>query len=387
MMRCTVGTAELRCIVLTGGRGDGIRDFDWRGFLLQDYQDFSMTGTPLPSLPTQPAGTPWPTRDWPQGEPRLADRGAFEALVDEAFAARFTPTLGETHVLLVVQGGRIVFERYGEGFGPESTHHSWSKAKSITQALTGVLVRDGRLEIHAPADVPEWAGDARAGITLDHLLRMSSGLQFVEEYDPNGPASDVIAMLFGEGKEDVASYAISRPLAHAPGTFWSYASGTSNIISRILSRRIGAFGPDFERFMRARLFEPMGITSAIPKFDAAGTFIGSSFCFMTARDFARFGLLYMRDGVWEGRRLLPEGWVDYARRPTFQQPGIDANRYGAHWWLDFGGPGSFSANGYDGQFTVILPDRDTIIVRHGATPLMIKDNLKAWIGKLAASLR
>ncbi|MFN8946850.1 MAG: serine hydrolase domain-containing protein [Alphaproteobacteria bacterium] len=345
-----------------------------------------MTGTPLLALPTQPTGTPWPTLDWPQGEPRLADRGAFEGLVDEAFAAKSTPALGETHVLLVVQGGRIVFERYGEGFSPESTHHSWSKAKSITHALAGLLVQDGKLDIEAPADVPEWAGDARAGITLDHLLRMSSGLCFVEEYDPNGPASDVIAMLFGEGKEDVAAYAISRPLAHAPGTFWSYASGTSNIISRILSRRIDAFGPDFERFMRAQLFEPMGITSAIPKFDAAGTFIGSSFCFMTARDFARFGLLYMRDGVWEGRRLLPEGWVDYARRPTFQQPGVDANRYGAHWWLDFGGPGSFSANGYDGQFTVILPDRDTIVVRHGATPLMIKDNLKAWIGKLAASL-
>jgi CubicO group peptidase (beta-lactamase class C family) len=138
--------------------------------------------------------------------------------------------------------------------------------------------------------------------------------------------------------------------------------------------------------MRSRLFEPLGITSAIPKFDAAGTFIGSSFCFMTARDFARFGLLYMRDGLWEGRRLLPEGWIDYARRPTYQQPGVDANRYGAHWWLDVGGPGSFSANGYDGQFTVILPDRDTIIVRHGATPLAIKENLKVWIGKLAASL-
>ena len=345
-----------------------------------------MTTLPLSALPTQPSGTPWPTREWAQGELHLADRGAFEALVDEAFAARFTPTLGETHVLLVVQGGRIVYERYGEGFTVESTHHSWSKAKSITHALAGILVQDGKLDIEAPADVPEWVGDARAGITLDHLLRMSSGLCFVEEYDPNGPVSDVIAMLFGEGKADVAAYAISRPLAHAPGTFWSYASGTSNIVSRILSRRIDAFGPDFERFMRARLFEPMGITSAIPKFDAVGTFIGSSFCFMTARDFARFGLLYMRDGMWEGRRLLPEGWVDYARRPTFQQPGVDANRYGANWWLDFGGPGSFSANGYDGQFTVILPDRDTIIVRHGATPLMIKDNLTAWIGKLASCL-
>jgi CubicO group peptidase (beta-lactamase class C family) len=345
-----------------------------------------MTQSSLAPLPVQPAGTKWPTQQWPFGEPKLAAREAFEALIGEAFVSRVTPNLGETHALLIVQGGRIVFERYGEGFTAGSTHHSWSKAKSITHALAGILVKDGRLDIHAQADVPEWAGDARAEITLDHLLRMSSGLKFVEDYDPSGPASDVIPMLFGTGKEDVAAYAAAQPLEHAPGTFWSYASGTSNIVSRLLSRRLDAYGPQFERFMAARLFEPLGITSAIPKFDAAGTFIGSSFCFMTARDFARFGLLYMRDGVWEGRRLLPEGWVDYARRPTFQQPGVDANPYGAHWWLDFGGPGSFSANGYDGQFTVILPDRDTIIVRHGATPLMIKENLKSWIGKLAASL-
>jgi CubicO group peptidase (beta-lactamase class C family) len=108
---------------------------------------------------------------------------------------------------------------------------------------------------------------------------------------------------------------------------------------------------------------------------------------MSARDFARFGLLYLRGGVWEGRMLLPEGWVDYARKPTFQQAGVDANRYGAHWWLDFGGPRSFSANGYDGQFTIICPDRDLIIVRHGATPLVLKDNLKAWIGNVAACFR
>lgn len=345
-----------------------------------------MTQTPLVSLPLQPTGTKWPTQQWPLGELKLSGREVFEALIGEAFASRVTPSLGETHALLIVQGGRLVFERYGEGFTAESTHHSWSKAKSITQALAGILVGDRMLDIHAPAAVPEWAGDPRAGITLDHLLRMSSGLQFVEEYDPNGPASDVIAMLFGEGKDDVAGYAVARSLMHKPGTFWSYASGTSNIVSRILSRKRDAFGSEFERFMRGRLFDPLGITSAIPKFDAAGTFIGSSFCFMTARDFARFGLFYMRDGIWEGRRLLPEGWVDYARRPTFQQPGVEANPYGAHWWLDFGGPGSFSANGYDGQFTIILPDRDTIIVRHGATPLVLKDNLKAWMGRLAASL-
>src|SRR6185312_5645280 len=189
------------------------------------------------------------------------------------------------------------------------------------------------------ADVPEWAGagDPRGPITLDLLLRMSSGLAFVEDYVREHP-SDVIAMLFGEGQADVAAYAAAKPLVHAPGSFWSYSSGTSNIVSRCLARAIDAFGPDFEAFMRARLFEPIGMTSPIPKFDQAGVFIGSSYCFCTARDFARFGLLYLRDGVWDGRRLLPDGWVDYARTETFQQPNDEYGPYGAHWWLGLGGP-------------------------------------------------
>jgi CubicO group peptidase (beta-lactamase class C family) len=335
-------------------------------------------------LPTQPSNTLWPTQDWPQGELHDVDRSAFHALIAAAFAAKSTPELGETHALLVVQGGRITFERYGEGFEQSSTHHSWSKAKSITQALIGLLVKDGKLDIKAPAPVPEWRNDARAEITLDHLLRMSSGLKFIEDYAPGGGTSDVIAMLFNEGKEDVAAYAANLPLEHKPGTFWSYASGTTNIVSRIAAQTLGAYGRDFKRFMSTRLFQPLGIHSAIPRFDKAGVFVGSSYCFMTARDFARFGLLYLRDGLWDGRRLLPEGWVDYARTPTYQQPGDADNRYGAHWWLDIAGPHSFSANGYDGQYTIIAPDRDLIIVRHGVTPLAIKDNLKHWIGKLAA---
>lgn len=338
----------------------------------------------LPTLPPQPIDTPWPTREWQTGALRGVDQSSFDALMGEAFAAKTTSSLGETHALLVVQSGRIAFEQYGDGFDATSTHHSWSMAKSITQALTGILVKDGKLDIFAPADVPVWARDARARITLDQLLRMSSGLKFIEDYAPGGGPSDVIEMLFGTGKDDVAAYAAALPLEHEPGSYWSYASGTTNIVSRILARSLDAYGSAFEGFMRERLFEPLGIRSAIPKFDDAGTFIGSSFCFMTARDFARFGLLYLRDGMWEGRRLLPEGWADYARTPTFQQPGVDANRYGAHWWLDFGGPGSFSANGYDGQFIIIRPDRDLIIVRHGVTPLVLKESLKSWLGKLAA---
>ena len=340
----------------------------------------------LPSLPPQPAGVPWPTDRWPEAEPK-ADPGRLEAVVAEAFGPAASPDLGETHALVVVQGGRLVLERYAEGFGPQMTYKSWSMAKSITQALVGILVGDGKVDIQAPADVPEWAaaGDARRAITLDQLLRMVGGLSFVEDYRP-GQGSDVIEMLFGRGKHDVAHFAADMPLDHAPGTYWSYASGTTNIISRCAARAANAFGPDFEAFMRERLFAPIGMRSPKPKFDDAGVFIGSSFCFCSAQDFARFGLLYLRDGVWDGRRLLPEGWVDYARTPTPRQP-IDEQGYGAQWWLDLAGPGSFSAQGYEGQYIAIVPDLDLIVVRNGLTPLELKENPKAWIARLVDCFR
>lgn len=337
----------------------------------------------LVTLPTQPADVAWPTTAWPEGD-LAPTRTGFDDLLRRAFD---TDEMGETHALVIVQGGRLVFERYGPGKGPATTNPSWSKAKSITHALVGILVGQGRLDIHAPADAPEWRepGDPRAAITLDQLLRMSSGLRFVEDYVPEHP-SDVIEMLQRSGRPDMAHFAAAMPLEHAPGTWWSYASGTTNIVSRIAARAAGVTGQDFHAFMRQVLFDPIGMTSPVPKFDGVGTFIGSSYCFATAQDFARFGLLYLRDGVWDGRRILPEGWVDYARTPTFQQPGEEA-RYGAHWWIDGAGPGTFSANGYDGQYTMLVPELDLIVVRHGATPLDRKDVLKAWIGEVVDCFR
>src|SRR5262249_27073981 len=159
--------------------------------------------------------------------------------------------MGATHALVVIQGGRLVLERYADGFGPETTCWSWSMAKSITQALAGIAVLDGRLDVHAPADVPEWraADDPRGAITLDVLLRLSSGLAFIEEYGPDG-VSDVREMLFGSGQHDVAGFAARYPLEHPPGTFFSYSSGTSNIVARSVQRAVGRFGAEFEAFMR-----------------------------------------------------------------------------------------------------------------------------------------
>jgi CubicO group peptidase (beta-lactamase class C family) len=311
------------------------------------------------------------------------DRERLEAHLERGFR-----DFDETHAVVVVQGGRLLVERYGPEHGPEATCLSWSKAKSLTHALVGIVVGDGRLDISDPAPVAEWRTpqDPRGAITTDQLLRMSSGLKFDEVYEVDKP-SDTIEMMWGSGKDSVAHYAADQPLTHPPGTVFSYSSGTTNIICRILADMTGLRGEAFGDFMRERLFEPLGMKTPIPRFDPAGTFIGSSFCFTSARDFARFGLLYLRDGVWDGQRLLPPGWVDYARTPTFQQPGVTDGRYGAHWWLDLGGPGSFSANGHEGQFTVLVPDLDLIVVRHGRTSTDKKDAVKAWVGDLVGVFR
>jgi CubicO group peptidase (beta-lactamase class C family) len=318
--------------------------------------------TSLTALPPQPSDVEWPTLAWPLGE--LADASRNRVLAEADAIFDLTAAQGCTFALLAVKSGRLVYERYAHGSQAFYLQYSWSMAKSITHALVGILVRDGRIDIRAPAPVPEWqqTGDPRREITLDQLLRMSSGLEFREDY-VDGQVSDVIPMLMFDGRRDTAGYAAAKPLAHPPGTFWSYSSGTTNIICRILRDLVG--GPtEMLRFMRRELFEPIGMTTPVPKFDGAGTFVGSSYCLATPHDFARFGYLYLRDGVWDGWRILPEAWVDYARTATYRS---DIEAYGAHWWLSPTRPW-FWASGYDGQRILVAPERDVVIVRCGRTP-------------------
>ena len=340
----------------------------------------------LPPLPAQPKDTPWPTQTWPIGDvPNGTDRQTLDRLIDTAFTD--LDTLGQTHAFIAIQSGEIVKERYAEGYGADDTYHSWSMAKSMTHALVSLAVEQGALSLDAPVKVPEWQDpdDPRASITLDQLLRMSSGLQFTEDYENSG-ISHTIEMLFGSGSDDVAHFAANLPLEHKPGTFWSYSSGTTNIICRLLAETLNPDRDGFEAFMRDKLLAPIGMSSAQPKFDAAGTFLGSSFCFCTARDFARFGLLYMRGGLWDGVQVLPKAWIDQARTPTPNVPDDEPMGYGAYWWLNMAGPGSFSANGYDGQYIVLVPEKDLILVRHGASEAH-KDNVRAWLADVAACFK
>ena len=317
----------------------------------------------LPALPTQPVSTPWPTEDWPRIDTQALTSSAFRQHVDSIFD--LIPAQGVTYTLLIVKEGRLVFERYDAGANPLYLQYSWSMAKSITHALVGILVRQGKIDIYQPVMVDEWRAveDPRREITFDQLLRMSSGLEFVEDY-VDVQVSDVIQMLLLEGRDDTGSFAAAKPLIHPPGSFWSYSSGTTNIICRKLKEIIGNGPSGMLDFMHRELFQPLGIRTATPRFDTSGTFIGSSFLLATPEDFARFGLLYLRDGVWDGIRILPEGWVDYARSEIYRD---EEQAYGAHWWLSLN-RNWFYASGYDGQRILLVPEKDLVIVRCGRTP-------------------
>ena len=326
---------------------------------------------PLPTAPTQAS---WPTEDWSRSalDPRV-DAARLEAMLDRAFTQPAPDDLERTHAVIVVQHGAIVAERYADDVGPESTFLSWSMAKSITSALVGILVREGRLDIEAPIPVPEWsANDPRSKITIDQMLRMVDGLRFREAEDLGKGAiryypaeeSDVIPMLFGEGKGDVAGFASGLPKVAEPETRWNYNSGGSNLLARLVGQTVGGGREGMERFMKRELFEPMGFKSADPRFDDAGTFVGSSHFFATARDYARFGLLYLRDGCWDGQRILPPGWVDYSRTPGEASGGL----YGAHFWTIPGSLGLFYCSGAQGQRILLSPKLDLVVVRLGKTP-------------------
>lgn len=315
-------------------------------------------------MPEPPGGVdPWPAP--------VEETPTLKRLVDDCFPETNPKRLRRTRAVLIMQDGKILAERYAEGFSAETPLTGWSMTKAAMSALVGVLVREGRLSLSDKKLLPEWSspGDPRAEISLEDLLRMRSGLEFGEVY--SDPLSDVNQMLWNS--RDAGAYAAAKPLAHPPGTHWKYASGTTNIVSRIIRRVVGA--ENYLGFPRRALFEPLGMRSALIEPDASGTFVGSSHLFATARDWARFGLLYAQDGVWEGKRILPEGWVKFSSSPTPQAP---EGRYGAHWWLklqkELGGeteaakripPDAFFALGHEDQSVTVIPSRRLVAVRLG----------------------
>lgn len=315
---------------------------------------------------------------WPEGEATLSERvpaeidaTALAAAMDFAFAEPDPEQPRRTRGALVVHRGRIVAERYADGFDRSTAHLSNSVAKSFTSALVGILVGQGKLKLDAPAPIAEWRGDGdpRGAITLDHLMRMSSGLEFEENYTKI--KSDTTFQFVGG---DVAGFSATKPLEAPPGTRWSYSTGTSNILGRIVRQAAGTTLPESFAFPRRALFDKLGMRNTVIEVDAVGDFVGGSFVFASVRDYARLGLLYLRDGVWNGERILPEGWVAYTRTPSPHAP--EDRGYGAQFWLNTGTNAAvqrwpdlpadtYAMNGHQGQHVFIVPSRDAVVVRVG----------------------
>jgi CubicO group peptidase (beta-lactamase class C family) len=314
-----------------------------------------------------------------------------ETVADELFAP--DAPHGLSLALLLMHRGEVVFERYGTQpdtiFGPGgpvdagTTLISWSMAKSITHAAVGLLVGDGMLELDKPAAVPSWRGSPKESITLQHLLDMRSGLEWTEDY-VDDQVSTCIEMLYGSGQHDMAAYAAALPVVAPPGTMWNYSSGTTNIICRIVGDVVGGGRDGMEEFLAERLFGPAGMTSAIPKFDTAGTFVGSSYVYATATDFARFGEMYRNDGIVDGRRVLPQGWRDHAR--TFVAHDDDGFDYGSHWWMWQDQPASLACHGYEGQYCVVVPERELVLVHLGKSPVDTREELTGRLRKIVNSV-
>ena len=301
--------------------------------------------------------------------------------VDDVFTA---DGVSETRELLVLKDGAIVAERYAEGYSEETRFISWSMAKTLTGALIGMLVADGKLQLDAPAPVLRWQrpGDARADITLRQLLQMRSGLDHTEAGDPPYESSEV-RMLFLDGRDDMARWAKEQPLEAEPGEKFEYSSNTSVILADIAARALtSSEAPAARRkavsdYLGARLFEPLGMTSAVPEFDASGTLIGGSFMHADARDWAKFGELLRNRGSHRGTQLLPRGWVARMLEPSPASP-----HYGFQTWLnrEHREPGSdephplfpdrapastFALIGHMGQYVISSPAQGLTVVRLG----------------------
>jgi len=322
-----------------------------------------------PTPPVNPDTIAWPMGDLIKDSiPAGVHRDLLQKAVQQAFEETNPKKKAGTRAVIVLYDGKLVAEQYAPGYDLHSKMLGWSMSKSITGSLIALLVKEGKLEIEAPAPVPEWAQptDPRHAITLLNLLQQTSGLDYVENYSKACTATN---MLFKKG--DLGAYVASLPLKDKPGTLFYYSSGNSNVLSRIIRQTVGE--EDYHSFPATALFYKTGMYNTVPEPDASGTFIGSSYTYATARDWARFGLLYYNDGMCNGERILPEGWVKQVRTPVVSKDG--PQEYGLQFWLGKldekqplqpGVPADvFYADGYNDQEVYVIPSKKLVIVRLG----------------------
>jgi CubicO group peptidase (beta-lactamase class C family) len=284
------------------------------------------------------------------------------AAVADAFDADDRLDHKRTTAVVVIHRDTLVAERYSKPFDVNTPQLGWSMTKSLMNTFAGLLVYEGKITQDQQPLFEVWKKDARKQITLTHMLQMNSGLEWEEDYTS---VSDATSMLYKS--EDVSAIALQKPLSHDPGKYWYYSSGTSNLLSRYFRNIIGN-DEAYHIYLKEKLFDVIGMHTAFIETDETGTFIGSSYGYATPRDWAKFGLLYLHDGVWKGRRILPQNWVAFSRTGATGSNG----KYGAQFWLNQKGiqypdaPNDMLiADGYQGQFVFIIPSHDAVIVRMG----------------------
>ena len=285
-----------------------------------------------------------------------------------------------TRSVIVIYKDKIIAEKYADGFDKHSKILGWSMTKSLTATYFGILQKQGKIDIMKPAPLDEWKNDERKKITINDLLHMNSGLEWEEDY---GKISDVTKMLFIE--EDMTKSQINKPLVGQPNNTWNYSSGTTNLLSGILRKQFKS-NQEYLDFWYSSLLDKIGMNSAIVEVDMAGNFVGSSYGWATTRDWAKFGLLYLHKGNWNGEQLFDESWAKYVSSPTNSSNG----KYGAHFWLNANGdfpnvPRDFyRCSGYQGQMVAIFPSHDLVIVRMG---LSEEFDFNGFLSGVVGSLR
>ncbi|MFC2080781.1 serine hydrolase domain-containing protein [Bacteroidota bacterium] len=309
---------------------------------------------------------PWPKGDvLPDSLPEGVDYASLETIIGEAFDPPDTEPLKKTLGVAVVYNNVLIGEEYKEGYNANTIFQSWSVTKSLNSAMLGILVGDGKIDIKAAVDIPEWKNDDRGKNTLENLLHMNSGLKWVENY---GTISGITIMLMQ--KENMYEYVTGLESEYTPGSSFNYSGGDINLISGLIRRAVGN-DEQYHQLPYTRLFNRIGMLNTIFETDVSGTFVSSSYSFGTTRDWARFGLLYLNDGIFEGDTILAPGWVDFTRQPA---PNSN-DMYAGSFWLQE--PDSvanklkdvpddvYFADGFLGQRIYIIPSKNLVVVRMG----------------------
>lgn len=305
-------------------------------------------------------GLPFPYGD-ADARDTVFDNVDYDALQKAMEFAYSAPDTQKTRTLLVTYKGHILSERYADGFSKDTPILGWSMTKSVLATLYGILEYQDIVDLSKQVMIETWQQDDRKNINYNHLLRMQSGLEWEEDYTR---ISDVTQMLFLDS--DMSKAQMEKKSIAKPTEIWNYSSGTSNLLSRLLRKQFKT-QQEYLDFPYSALIDKIGMNSMLIETDLAGNFVGSSYGWASTRDWAKFGILYLNKGEWNGAHLFDESWVDYITKPTALSDGT----YGAHFWLNAQGKfpdvprDMFSANGYQGQYVWIIPSKDLVVVRTG----------------------